>query len=83
MEIIYKNFKNGFVAAFQYAVQVMSYYLHVSFLETCKSFGLCPVGLNIRKKPFIESKNDDLIIFYMVETLLRLFARVNVRGCLL
>ena len=33
MEIVDKDFKNGFVAAFQYAVKVISYYLHVSFLE--------------------------------------------------
>ena len=45
------------------------YYLHVSFLETCKSYGLCPADLNIRKKPFIEFECDDLIIFWK-ETLL-------------
>ena len=37
MKIVDKDFKNGFVTAFQYAVKVMSYYLHLSFLETCKS----------------------------------------------
>ena len=47
----------------------MSYYLHVSFSGTCKSYGLCPTGLNIRKKPFIEFESDDLIIFWK-ETLL-------------
>ena len=47
----------------------MSYYLHVLFLETYKSYGLCPTGLNIRKKSFIESESDDLII-YCKETLL-------------
>ena len=47
----------------------MLYYLHVSFLETCKSYSLCPTGLNIRKKPFIEFEYDDLIIFWK-ETLL-------------
>ena len=26
--------------------------------------GLCPAGLNIRKKPFIEFESDDLIIFW-------------------
>ena len=62
MGIVDKDFKNGFVAAFQYAVKVVSYYLHESFLETCKSYGLCPTGLNIRKKPFIEFESDDLII---------------------
>ena len=35
----------------------------MSFLETCKSYGLCPTGLNIRKKPFIQFENDDLVIF--------------------
>ena len=28
MEIVDKDFKNGFVAAFQYAVKVVSYYLN-------------------------------------------------------
>ena len=69
MEIVDKDFKNGFVVAFQYAVKVVSYYLYVSFLETCKSYSLCPAGLNIRKKPFIEFESDDLIIFWK-ETLL-------------
>ena len=44
MEILDKDFKNGFVCGFQYAVKVVSYCLHVSFLETCKSYGLCPTG---------------------------------------
>ena len=69
MEIVDKDFKNGFVTAFQHVVKAMSYYLHVSFLETCKSYGLCPTGLNIGKKPFIEFGSDDLIIFWK-ETLL-------------
>ena len=54
MEIVDKNFKNGFVAGFQYTVKILSHYLHVSFL-------------GIRKKPFIEF--DDYIIFWK-ETLL-------------
>ena len=69
MEIVDKDLKNGFAAAFQYAVKVMSYYLHVSFLETSKGYGLCPTGLNVRKKPFIEFESDNLIIFCK-ETLL-------------
>ena len=40
METVDKDFKKEFVAAFQYAVKVMSYYLHVSFLETSKDYGL-------------------------------------------
>ena len=64
MEIVDRDFKNGFVAAFQYAIKVMSYYLHVSFLVTCKSYGFCSSGLNIRKKPSIEFESDDLIIFW-------------------
>ena len=44
MEIVNKDFKDG------YAVKFVSYYLHVSFLETCKSYGWCPAGLNIRQK---------------------------------
>ena len=70
MEIVDEDFKNGFVATFKYAVKVMPYYLHViylftyylSFLETCKSYGLCLAGLNIRKNPFIEFETDDLIV---------------------
>ena len=69
METVDKNFKNGFVGVFQYAVTVMSYYLHVSFSETCKSYGLCPIGLDIRKKRFIEFESGDLIILWK-ETLL-------------
>ena len=60
MEILDKDFKNGFVSAFHCAVKVVSYYFHVSFLETCKSYGLCPTGLSIRKKPFIEFDSDEL-----------------------
>ena len=69
MEIVDKDFKNGFAAAFQYAVKVMSYHLHVLFLETFKSYGLCPTGLNIRKKPFIEFEIHNLLIIWK-ETLL-------------
>ena len=54
MEVIDKDFKNGFISVFQYAVKTVSYFFHVSFLETCKSYHLCPSGLNIKKKPFIE-----------------------------
>ena len=53
MEIIDKDFKNRFVAAFQYGVKVKSYYLHKSFLETCKSYGFCPAYLNILKKAIL------------------------------
>ena len=64
MEILDKDFKNGFVSAFQYAVKVVSYYLLISFLETCKNYGLCPTGLSIRKKPFIEFESDELKVFW-------------------
>ena len=63
MEILDKDFKNGFVSAFHYAVKVVSYCFHVSFIETCKSYGLCPTGLSIRKKPFIEFESYKLIVF--------------------
>ena len=36
----------------------------MSFLETCKSYGLCLAGLNIRKKPFIEFETNDLNVFW-------------------
>ena len=64
MKIVDKNSRNGFVAAFQYTDKIMSYYLHVPFLETCKSYGLCPAGLNMIKKSFIEFESDNLIIFW-------------------
>ena len=64
MEIVDKDFKVGFVSVFQYAVKSVSYFFHVSFLETCKSYGLCPTGLNIWKKPFIELETGDLKIFW-------------------
>ena len=57
-----------YLPAFQYAVKAVSYFLHVSFLETCKSYDLCPSGLNIRKKPFTEFESDDLKVFWQ-ETL--------------
>ena len=52
------------MCALQYAVKVVSCYLHVSFLETCKSYGLLPRGLSIRKKPFIEFESDELKVFW-------------------
>ena len=67
MEIADKNFKNEFVAPFKYVVKG-----HV-ILFTCVIFvdlqELCPTGLNIRKKPFIEFESEVLIIFWK-ETLL-------------
>ena len=64
MEIADKDFKNGFICAFQFAVKTVSpYYLHVSLLETCKSYELCPAGLSISKKPFIEFETEDLKYF--------------------
>ena len=59
MEIVDKDFKVGYISELQYAV-----FFHVSFLETCKSYGLCPAGLNIRKKPFIEFETSDLKVFW-------------------
>ena len=64
MEIVDKDLKVGFVSGFQYPVKSVSYFFHVSFLETCKSYGLCPTGLNIRKKLFIEFETSDLKIFW-------------------
>ena len=63
-ETLNEDFKNGFVTVFQYAVKVVSYHFQVSFLETCKSHGLCPTGLSIRKKPFIEFEIDELKVFW-------------------
>ena len=45
------------------AVKVVSYYLHVSFLETCKSYRLCPTGLNIKEKPFLVFESLELRVF--------------------
>ena len=64
MEVIDKDFKVGYVSGLQYAVKIVSYFFHVSFLETCKSYGLCPAGLNIGKKPFIEFETSDLKVFW-------------------
>ena len=33
---------------------------HVAFLETCKSYSLCPSGLCINKDPFIKFESNDL-----------------------
>ena len=60
MEIVDKDFK--IVTGFQYAVKSVSYFF-VSFLETCKSYGICPSRLNIRKKPFLEFETSDLKVF--------------------
>ena len=70
METFDKDFKNGFICAFQFAVKTVSYYLHVSFLERCKSYELCPAGLSISKKPFIEFETEDLKLFWK-ETLVQ------------
>ena len=64
MKIVDKDFKVGFVSGFQYTVKSVSYFFHVSFLETCKSYRLCPTGLNIQKKPFIEFETSDLKVFW-------------------
>ena len=64
MEIVNKDFTNGVVTTFRYAVKAISYYLHVSLLETSKSYYMCPAGLNIARKPFIEFESDGLIIFW-------------------
>ena len=46
-EIVDKDFNKGFLDAFQYTLKLMLLFLHVSFLETCKSYALS-------KKVFIE-----------------------------
>ena len=38
------------------------------FLETCKSYRLCPTVLSIRKKPFIEFESDELKVFWKQTT---------------
>ena len=63
-------FENGFICAFQFAVKTVSFYLHVSFLETCKSYELCPAGLSISKKHFIEFETEELKVFWK-ETLIQ------------
>ena len=80
MEIIDKDFKVAYVSGFQYAVKSVSYFFHVSFLETCESYGLCPAGLHIQKKPFIEFDTpgvfivnfeyiSDLVLIFLLLTL--------------
>ena len=82
-----KDFKKVFVSAFHYAVKVGSDYFHVSFLETCKSYGLCPTGLSIRKKPFIVLESDKLKVFWKEtventeKNLFEAYVLVYVKGC--
>ena len=64
MAIADKEFKNNFICAFQFVLKMVSYYLHVSILETCKSYELCPSGLSISQKPFIEFETEDLKVFW-------------------
>ena len=69
MEIADKDFKNGFICAFQFAVKTVSYYLHV-LSYYLQSYELCPAGLSISKKPFIEFETEDLKVFWK-ETLIQ------------
>ena len=64
MEITDTDFKNSFISAFQYEVKSVSYFCHVAFLESCKSFNLCPAGLYIKKDPFIKFESDDLNVVW-------------------
>ena len=48
----------------------VSYYLHVYFLETCKTYELCPAGLSISKTPFTEFETEGLKVFWK-ETLIQ------------
>ena len=64
MEIVDKDFKVGYVSGFQYAVKSVSYFFHESFLETCKSYGLCPARLNMSTKPLIEFEKSNLKVFW-------------------
>ena len=64
MEITDTDFKNGFISTFQYAVKSGSYFYHVTFLESCMSFNLCPAGLCIKKDPFIKFESDDLNVMW-------------------
>ena len=64
MEITDTDFKNGFISTFQYVVKSASYFYHVAFLESCKSFNLCPAGLCIKKDPFIKFESDDLHVMW-------------------
>ena len=63
MRISDKDFKVGYVSGFKYAVKSVLYFFHLSFLETCNSYGLWPAGLNIRKEPFIEFETSNLKVF--------------------
>ena len=70
MEIADKGFKNGFICAFQFAIEMVSYYLHVSLLEICKSYELCTFDLSISKKHFIEFEMKNFKVFWK-ETLIQ------------
>ena len=64
MEIADKGFKNGFICAFQFAIKMVSYYLHVSLLEICRSYELCTFGLSVSKKHFIEFEMKNLKVLW-------------------
>ena len=71
METVNKNFNNGFVAAFQYAIKVILLVILLACVVSgdLEELCLCPTGLNFREKLFFELESDDLIIFWK-ETLL-------------
>ena len=52
--------KAGFISCFRFGLKCCTYFYHVSYLETCKSFGVYPAGLQLNKTPFISFDNDEL-----------------------
>ena len=53
--------KDGFISTFRCAVKAYSYFLHISFLETCKFIDIRPAGIQIKKQSFIEFRSQDMI----------------------
>ena len=63
MEIVDKDFKVAYFSGFQYANKIVSYFFHVIFLETYKSYKLYPV-FNICKKQFVDFATNNLKVFW-------------------
>ena len=63
MEILDKDSKNVFRSFFQYPARVLSFCFHALFLETCKSYGFCSTGFNIRKKTFTDFEGNKVRVF--------------------
>lgn len=65
MQIINKDERSGFKTCFNYGLRILTYFMHIGFLETCKHFQLQPRGLLIDKEPFIKFENKELTAIWV------------------